>query len=619
MKSIQRHLATVILAAAIAAAASPAQSVSAGVDGWTLYGLSGVQVNDLARRTFDGALAAGTDDGLFIRTSGNFYVFLPGLKINSIAIPETGSQPFYAGTGNGFAWSLDGSTWHLEYTGLPSPANLPTVAVDPTDASVVYAIVSSGGNSGLYKSTNAGLNWAKATTDISYLYCLAIDPADPSIMYAGTDGGVFKSIDGGASWAASGLEGEKIDALAIDPDMHNILYAAVRLLGVFKSGTSGRVWSEADSGITNTQHIRTLVVDPWNTDVVYAGGDTHDAYKTRDGGQSWSDLHSADLSDAVMDFILWDDPMNFNLYAATSDGVFLLEQTPDSFGKTVPGDFGYAPTSPLLVWQASAGAEEYTYCWDLVDNDICDPYGSGGWISAGGNTSVTLGGFSPGDTIFWQVAATNDNGTTYADGGNWHSFTVRNQTFADVPVDHPLWAYIEAFYNAGITSGCGVSPLIYCPDSPVNRAAMAVFLLRAKHGAGYAPPPAVHMFADLPVTGKEWQEAWVDQFFLEGITTGCGTGPLIYCPENPVTRAAMAVFILRTIEGPSYTPPPASHYFADLPVTGKEWMEPWVDEFYRRGITTGCGTGPLIFCPENPVKRQAMAAFIVRAFNIPLP
>jgi hypothetical protein len=217
------------------------------------------------------------------------------------------------------------------------------------------------------------------------------------------------------------------------------------------------------------------------------------------------------------------------------------------------------------------------------------------------------------------VRAPGIDGTTSADIGTWWSFTARNQTFADVPVDHSLWEYIEAFYNAGITTGCGFDPLIFCPSNSVTRASMAVFLLRAKYGAGYAPPAATHTFADLPVAGKEWQEAWVDQFYLEGITTGCGTGPLIYCPEDPVTRAAMAVFILRTLEGPSYSPPAASHFFADMPVAGKEWMEPWVDEVYRRGITTGCGTGPLIFCPETSVKRQAMAAFIVRAFNLPLP
>jgi hypothetical protein len=46
-------------------------------------------------------------------------------------------------------------------------------------------------------------------------------------------------------------------------------------------------------------------------------------------------------------------------------------------------------------------------------------------------------------------------------------------------------------------------------------------------------------------------------------------------------------------------------------------MQPWVEEFYREGITTGCGTNPLRYCPENPVTRGAMATFISRAYSIP--
>ena len=79
----------------------------------------------------------------------------------------------------------------------------------------------------------------------------------------------------------------------------------------------------------------------------------------------------------------------------------------------------------------------------------------------------------------------------------------------------------------------------------MTRAEMAVFVLRALHGGGYAPPAASGVFADVPVIGKEWMEPWIIQFRNEGITTGCGTGPLIYCPENNVTRAEMAVFIDR--------------------------------------------------------------------------
>ena len=76
----------------------------------------------------------------------------------------------------------------------------------------------------------------------------------------------------------------------------------------------------------------------------------------------------------------------------------------------------------------------------------------------------------------------------------------------------------------------------------------------------------------------------------------------------------MAVFLLRALDGSSYVPDHTHGYFDDLPVTSKEWMEPFVDEFYDRGITTGCGAAPLTYCPENPVTRAAMSVFIGRAF-----
>ncbi len=190
--------------------------------------------------------------------------------------------------------------------------------------------------------------------------------------------------------------------------------------------------------------------------------------------------------------------------------------------------------------------------------------------------------------------------------------------FTDVPVTGKEWMepWIYAFYRAGITTGCGSSPLIYCPESPVTRAAMAVFLLRTMYGGSYVPPAATSTFSDVPVLGKEWMEPWIDEFYAEGMTTGCGVSPLRYCPEASVTRAAMAVFVLRALEGSSYTPPAASHFFSDMPVAGKEWMEPFVDEFYRRGITTGCGISPLTYCPESSVTRAAMAVFIGRAFGL---
>jgi predicted outer membrane repeat protein len=190
--------------------------------------------------------------------------------------------------------------------------------------------------------------------------------------------------------------------------------------------------------------------------------------------------------------------------------------------------------------------------------------------------------------------------------------------FADVPVAGKEWMepWIDAFYQHGVTNGCGLGPLVYCPENNVTRAEMAVFLLRAKHGSGYTPPPATHTFTDVPVPGKEWMEPWIDEFYAEGITSGCGVSPLRYCPEQNVTRAEMAVFVLRATHTTGWAPPAASGIFSDVPVAGKEWMQPWIIEYYNEGITSGCGIAPLRYCPENNTTRAEMAVFIGRAYGL---
>ncbi len=245
-------------------------------------------------------------------------------------------------------------------------------------------------------------------------------------------------------------------------------------------------------------------------------------------------------------------------------------------------------------------------------------------LDGSGNGSCSPIFSSAGDHTITATFTATDTAQFDSGSSDTEVHTVVDHLFADVPVTGKEWMepWINAFYFAGITTGCGTGPLIYCPEASVTRAEMAVFLLRGEHGIGYAPPAASHYFSDLPVTGKEWMEPWIDQFYREGLTTGCGVDPLIYCPEQHVTRAEMAVFVLRTIHigTPGWTPPAASGFFSDVPVAGKEWMEPWIDEYYREGLTTGCGSSPLIYCPENDTTRAEMAVFIDRAFGItPVP
>jgi hypothetical protein len=59
-------------------------------------------------------------------------------------------------------------------------------------------------------------------------------------------------------------------------------------------------------------------------------------------------------------------------------------------------------------------------------------------------------------------------------------------SFGDVPTTHPFFRFIEALKASGITGGCQASPPLYCPDAPLTRGQMAVFLSTAL-GLHFAP------------------------------------------------------------------------------------------------------------------------------------
>ena len=166
-------------------------------------------------------------------------------------------------------------------------------------------------------------------------------------------------------------------------------------------------------------------------------------------------------------------------------------------------------------------------------------------------------------------------------------------------------------YTAGITAGCAIDPRRYCPEDNITRAQIAVFLLKGIHGASYSPPAASGtMFADVP--SSYWAAAWIEQLAREGITSGCGGGN--YCPDSLVTRAQMAVFLLKSKYGAGYIPPQASGtMFTDVP--SAYWAAAWIEQLVREGISSGCSTNQ--FCPESPVTRAQMAVFVVKTFNLP--
>lgn len=180
------------------------------------------------------------------------------------------------------------------------------------------------------------------------------------------------------------------------------------------------------------------------------------------------------------------------------------------------------------------------------------------------------------------------------------------QRFPDVPPTHVFYGYIEFFAQAGITTGCGGG--LFCPDADVSRRAMAAFLERTMRASNWTPPTNSTAFTDVAANSMFAGE--IEAMRTDGITSGCTA--TTYCPESPVTRAQMAVFLLRARCGASYAPnTPGTPTFSDVPLSHP--FVAYIEKLYSLGITGGCATGPLRYCPDLPVTRGQMATFVERA------
>jgi len=184
------------------------------------------------------------------------------------------------------------------------------------------------------------------------------------------------------------------------------------------------------------------------------------------------------------------------------------------------------------------------------------------------------------------------------------------ESFPDVGATSLFYPFVENIFHNGVAGGCSTPPN-YCPADVTLRKQMAVFVLKAKEGASYFPPPAAGVFTDVPASDPF--APWIEELFNRGVVTGCGAGPA-YCPNNPVLRQQMAIFLLKTKLGSAYAPPAAVGLFGDVPVSSP--FAPWIEDLFNRGIGAGCGGGN--FCPTNSTTRGQMAPFLVKTFALTL-
>jgi hypothetical protein len=311
----------------------------------------------------------------------------------------------------------------------------------------------------------------------------------------------------------------------------------------------------------------------------------------------------------------WDCREGTQPYNDTSDTV----NHPPVYNADCPGrtfvepvlDFGHGPECSVTGGYVYRGRVQSFLTGKYVFSDYCggkiwSTSQAGGWtrqqLPVPVNPQVTSFGESETGRIY----------VAYAGGTlDWLS----PYTFQDVLPTHWSWPYVEAMFASGITLGCDTTPS-YCPDTTATRADIAVFLVRGIHGAGFTPPPATGVFADVPTTHRA--AAYIEQLYHDGITNGCATSPLRYCPDVTVMRADIAPFLVRVRHGAGYTPPAVgSTSFADVPPDF--WAAPWIEQLFRDGISNGCALSPRRYCPSSDVTRAEAAGFIAKTFNLPLP
>ncbi len=251
--------------------------------------------------------------------------------------------------GDGVYKSLDGGrTW--KRMGLADSEHIGMIAIDPRDSDVVYVAAQgplwrSGGDRGLYRTTNGGKSWQRILhiSDDTGVSEIHLDPRDPDTMYAvayqrrrhvwtlingGPESAIYKSTDGGQTWRKIHRGLPSVDlgriGLAISPADPDVLYAIVEAAegksGFFRSTDRGETWERrSDYAVTSPQYYSEIYADPHNVDRVFVL-DTVSKISD-DGGRTFRPLGNRNRH--VDDHALWIDPADTShLYIGCDGGVY---------------------------------------------------------------------------------------------------------------------------------------------------------------------------------------------------------------------------------------------------------------------------------------------------------
>jgi photosystem II stability/assembly factor-like uncharacterized protein len=545
-------------------------------------------------KAFNSSVYKSSNDGdLWSKTS-----LVTDFLVQPLAVDNAGGA-VYAGVSGGDVYkSLDGgSTWQ----------NMTADKVAALSFSNSFARGAAnnlyiGSRSGVYKSADEGNTWTKlASLPGGGIGSLVFDKEGNFYAATSNISGVYKSADGGSTWnpAVNGLPTtsffgfDMIDEVqSLVADGNGNIYAGMNNGAVYKSSNKGADWSPT-AFFTNSD-IRALLIDA--NDNIYAGTEDEGVFKSTDGGATWIQKNTGILQATINAKALYFDSPAGDLYAGTGGGLYRTSNGGDSWQNIQVGPWPQSNVESII--------KDNSGNLYVIANDSVQASANGGasWVDM--NVGITVGDNVEGLNLS-GLALANDNKLILATES---SSMYKQVSFIDVPFTFWAYRFIEQLSYAGITGGCGSDN--FCPDNPVTRSQMAVFLLKAM---GETPASScTNKFGDVDETtgGNPAFCKYIEKFSTLGITAGCGNNN--FCPNDPISRTQMAVFITKALN--ETTADTCSGSFNDVDDTtgGNAAFCKYIEKFSTLGITAGCGNGN--FCPDLAVTRDQMAVFLTKGF-----
>jgi photosystem II stability/assembly factor-like uncharacterized protein len=223
------------------------------------------------------------------------------LVIDNIEVDAANPAILYAA-----AWTLDhsgGGLW-VSHDGGKAWAESPGLRGQSIRAFVqarsAPAMLFAGTLEGVFRSADSGATWEqispKDSLEIHEIESLAVDPANPDIVYAGTWHLPWKTTDGGKNWhniKKGMIDDSDVFSIIVDLEKPTVVYASA-CSGIYKSENGGELFRKIQGIPATARRTRVLRQDPKQSDVLYAGT-TEGLYKTTDAGKTFKRMTGPDV------------------------------------------------------------------------------------------------------------------------------------------------------------------------------------------------------------------------------------------------------------------------------------------------------------------------------------